>query len=64
MGSELESKISKTSLISTEYGKIAANSNPIKCFATIVPNDTFSLRVNTILGYCAANQKVFTNKIK
>lgn len=32
----------------------------IRCFAVIAPKTSVGIRVNTIMGYCAANKKIFS----
>lgn len=56
--SDLQSKITATSLYNDSNTKGAYNADVIRCYATRAPDTVFGIRVNTTLGYCAANQKV------
>lgn len=59
--SELERKITETSLFNDTVAKKPYNSDIIRCYAHVSPKDTFGLRVNTLISFWAANQKVLAN---
>lgn len=56
---ELQEKILETNLNNSSRCKQSNNSELINCFAYIAPSESVGIRVNTILGYYAANKKVF-----
>jgi len=57
---ELEQKTIETNLNTFSRVKQSHDSELIRCYAFIAPAETIGIRVNTILGYCIANKKVFT----
>lgn len=59
--SDLERKITETSLFNDTVGKRPYNSDIIRCYAHVSPRDTFGLRVNTLTSFWAANQKVLAD---
>lgn len=40
--------------------KKSYNSEKIKCFSYIAPKTNVGIRVNTVLGFCTANKKIFS----
>lgn len=56
--SDLESKIIETSLYNDSVNRKPFNDDVIRCYAVNAEPECFGLRVNTVLSYCAANQKV------
>lgn len=57
---ELDQKIIQTNLNTFTRLKRSHNSELIKCYAYIAPEETFCMRVNTLLNYCLANKKIFS----
>lgn len=55
---ELEQKITETSLFNDFVNDKPFNNDLIRCYALKTADDCFGIRVNTTLAYCAANQKV------
>lgn len=56
---ELEQKVLDTNLNNFKRIKKSHDAELIKCYAYIAPIETIGIRVNTIMGYCLANKKVF-----
>lgn len=56
---ELEQKVLETNLNNFSRLKKSHDAELIRCFAYIAPAESFGIRVNTMLGYCTANKKVF-----
>lgn len=55
---ELDQKILQTNLNTYSRLKRSTNSELIRCFAYVAPEETFCMRVNTILNYCQVNKKI------
>lgn len=55
---ELDRKIKDTSLYNDSANRQPFNDDLIRCFALRPQENRFGIRVNTILAYCAINQKV------
>ncbi|KAG5682100.1 hypothetical protein PVAND_011479 [Polypedilum vanderplanki] len=55
---ELEKRIQETNLSPKSYSKKSKNSEMIKCFAYVAPQNSFCMRINTILNYCIINKKI------
>lgn len=55
---ELDRKITDTSLFNDSTNRQPFNDNLIRCYALRPQENCFGVRVNTILSYCAINQKV------
>lgn len=55
---DLERKITETSLYNDTINRKPFNDDLIRCYAITADKEHFGIRVNTILSYCAANQKV------
>lgn len=56
--SELERKVAEASLYNDSQKNKPYNNDMIRCYATIAPEKVFGVRVNTALGYQAANENV------
>lgn len=56
---DLDKKVLETNLNNFSRLKKSHDAELIRCFAYIAPADSIGIRVNTILGYCNANKKVF-----
>lgn len=56
---ELDHKILETNLNNVSRLKKSLDAELIRCYAYIAPAESFGIRVNTVLGYCTANRKVF-----
>lgn len=56
---KLEHKILETNLNNVSRLKKSHDAELIRCYAYIAPAESFGIRVNTVLGYCTANRKVF-----
>lgn len=56
--SDLEQKITETSLFNDSINRKPFNDDIIRCYAVISEPECFGIRVNTIASFCAANQKV------
>lgn len=56
---ELEQKILETNLNNFARLKKSHEAELIRCYAYIAPEGSFGIRVNTVLGFCTANRKVF-----
>lgn len=61
--SPLAQKVADTTLYSEEKHKPNKNRDLIKCYAVKAPPNSFGVRVNTLRGFCAANQKISTVEI-
>lgn len=55
---EMEELITRASLYNENDSRAPYSKDKIRCYASQAPDEAFGLRVNTTLGYCAANQKV------
>lgn len=55
---DLDRKITDTSLFNDSTNRQPFNDNLIRCYALRPQENCFGIRVNTILSYCAINQKV------
>lgn len=56
---ELDQRILETNLNNISRVKKSHNAELIRCYAYIAPPESFGMRVNTMLGFCIANKKVF-----
>lgn len=56
---DLEKKVLETNLNNFSRLKKTHDAELIRCYAYIAPADSVGIRVNTMLGYCNANRKVF-----
>lgn len=56
---ELDQKVLETNLNNFSRLKKSHDAELIRCFAYIAPAESIGIRVNTILGFCIANKKVF-----
>lgn len=56
---ELDQKVLDTNLNNFSRLKKSHDAELIKCYAYIAPAESFGIRVNTILGFCTANKKIF-----
>lgn len=57
----LDRKITDTSLFNDSSNRQPFNDDLIRCYALRPQENCFGIRVNTILAYCAINQKVDTD---
>lgn len=57
---DLHQKVLETNLNNFSRLKKSHDSELIRCYAHIAPNDSVGIRVNTILSYCLANKKIFS----
>lgn len=57
---DLDRKITETSLYNNSVNRNPFDDDIIRCYALNTPENSFGLRVNTTLSYCAVNQKIFT----
>lgn len=55
---DLDRKIKDTSLYNDSSNRQPFNDDLIRCYALRPQENRFGIRVNTILAYCAINQKV------
>lgn len=55
----MDTKIIGTTLCNDSTSKSLYNSDVIRCYTVTSPKESFGIRVNTLLGYCAANQSIF-----
>lgn len=55
---DLDRKIMDTSLFNDSTNRQPFNDDLIRCYALRPQENCFGIRVNTILAYCAINQKV------
>lgn len=55
---ELDKKIIETSLFNDSVNRKPYNDDVIRCYVVNSEPECFGIRINTILSYCAANQKV------
>lgn len=55
----MDTKILGTTLCNDSTAKSPYNSDVIRCYTVSAPKESFGIRVNTLLGYCAANQSIF-----
>lgn len=56
---ELDQKVMETNLNSSNRLKKSFDAELIRCFAYISPETSVGIRVNTMVGFCSANKKVF-----
>lgn len=56
---ELDQKVLETNLNNFSRLKKSHDAELIRCFAYIAPAESVGIRVNTMLGFCIANKKVF-----
>ncbi|CRK96937.1 CLUMA_CG010346, isoform A [Clunio marinus] len=56
---EIDRKVLETNLNNFGRLKTSHDSELIRCFAYIAPASSIGIRVNTILGFCTANRKIF-----
>ena len=59
--SDLDRKINDMSLFNDSTNRPPFNDDIIRCYALRPQENCFGIRVNTILSYCAINQKVNTH---
>lgn len=57
--SDLEEKITETSLYNESDNRSPFNGDIIRCYALHPQENCFGIRVNTLLSYCTINQKLF-----
>lgn len=57
---ELDEKIVQTNLNTSHRLKRSNNSELIRCYAYVAPQDSFCMRVNTLVNFCLANKKIFS----
>lgn len=57
--SDLERKITETALYNDSCNRNPFSNDLIRCYALSPQENCFGIRVNTMLSYCAVNQKVF-----
>lgn len=58
---EFDRQIKDTSLYNDSANRQPFNDDLIRCYALRPQENCFGIRVNTILAYCAINQKVCSN---
>jgi translation initiation factor eIF-2B subunit gamma len=56
---ELSHKVIETNLNNFSRLKKSHDAELIRCYAYIAPSDCIGIRVNTMLGFCVANKKIF-----
>lgn len=56
---ELDQKVIETNLNNFSRLKKSHDAELIRCYAYIAPADAIGIRVNTMLGFCVANKKIF-----
>lgn len=57
---ELAKRITDASLFNDSANRNPFNNDLIRCYALHSPEDSFGLRVNTTLAFCAINQKIIS----
>lgn len=57
--SDLERKITETAMYNDSCNRKPFSNDLIRCYALSPQENCFGIRVNTMLSYCAVNQKVF-----
>lgn len=56
--SDLERQVTETSLFNDSLNRNPFSDDLVRCYALSPQDNCFGIRVNTILSYCAINQKV------
>lgn len=57
---ELDQKVIETNLNNFSRLKKSYDAELIRCYAYIAPSNSVGIRVNTMMGFCTANKKVFS----
>lgn len=57
--SDLERKITETALYNDSNNRNPFGDDLIRCYALTPQENSFGIRANTMVSYCAINQKVF-----
>lgn len=60
---DLENRIIETSLYNASNNRNPFDGDIIRCYALAPQDDSFGIRVNTTLAYCATNQKVISKQM-
>lgn len=56
----LEKRIIETSLFNDSINENPFHNDIVRCYALYAQENSFGIRVNTTISFCAANQKIFS----